>query len=382
MRLTTFSLCYVPFTAARTYQGPIFSILVLFFLLLPGWSQAQSVRAVSADSVDAIVRKRMSANHMPGASIAVVHQGNVVLAKGYGLANVELNVAASPQSVYAIASISKQFIATGIQLLAQDGKLKLDDEIHKYYPQAPQTWQGITLRHLLSHTSGIVREGPAFNSAKRQPDSVIVQSAFSLPLQFPIGSKWQYCNVGYFALADIIRKVSGQPWDVFLKQRVFEPVGMTATRTTTLSELVPNRVDGYEWEADQLHRAIPYRALRPSGAFLSTVLDLAKWDAALYTDKILTQASRKQMWTPVLLSNGSSYPYGFGWRVDSLQGVQRIHHSGSLPGFRTEYARFPQSGISVVVLTNGEGDEPVQMAQDIALLYIRSFNEKSGNKKQ
>ncbi|GAB4056026.1 serine hydrolase domain-containing protein [Spirosoma litoris] len=350
-------------------------LLFVAFLLFQHGSWAQ-VAQVSTDSVDAIIKTHMTSKHIQGVSIAVVRQGKVTLAKGYGLANVELNVPATPQSVFAIASVSKQFIATGILMLAQEGKLGLDDDIHKFYPDAPQTWQGITLRHLLSHTSGIVREAPAFDPAKIQPDSVVVKSAFPLPLQFPIGTKWQYCNVGYFALADIIRKVSGQPWATFLKQRVFTPLAMTATRTTTLSEIVPNRVDGYEWDKDHLHRAIPYRALRPSGAFLSTVLDLAKWDGALYTTNYLTEASQKQMLTPFVLKDGTPYPYGLGWRIDSFQGTQWVHHGGSLPGFRTEYARFPQAGLSVIVLTNGEEANPETIAKEIASLYLRAGTGK------
>ncbi|WP_080055360.1 serine hydrolase domain-containing protein [Spirosoma aerolatum] len=349
-------------------------LLALLFLIQTSWAQTAS--SVPADSVDAIVQSHMRNKHIPGVSIAVVRQGAVVLSKGYGLANVELNVSATPQSVYAIASVSKQFIASGILILAQEGKLSLDDDIHTYYPQAPQTWQGITLRHLLSHTSGIVREAPAFDPSKIQPDSVVVQSAFPLPLQFPIGTKWQYCNVGYFALADIIRKVSGQPWSTFLKDRIFKPAGMTATRTTTLSEVVPNRVDGYEWEKDHLQRAIPYRALRPSGAFLSTVLDLAKWEAALGTTKILTETSQKEMQKPFILKDGTPYPYGLGWRVDTLMGTSWIHHGGSLPGFRTEYARFPQAGLAVIVLTNSEQALPEQIAKEIATLYLRSTSGK------
>ncbi len=346
--------------------------LLIAFLFVFNLALAQSTSQIPADSIDAIIRTHMSTEHISGVSIAVVRQGNVVLAKGYGMANVELNIPATPQSVFAIGSVSKQFIATGILILAQEGKLKLDDDIHTYYPQAPQIWQGITLRHLLAHTSGIIREAPAFESAKIQPDSVVVQSAFPLPLEFPIGTKWQYCNVGYFALADIIRKVSGQPWEIFLKQRVFTPVGMTATRTTTLSEIVPNRADGYEWTDNHLHRALAYLALRPSGAFLSTVLDLAKWDAALYTTKILTEASQKQMLTPFVLKNGTPYPYGMGWRVDSLLGTQWVHHGGSLPGFRSEYARFPQVGLSIIVLTNGEQAAPEKIAKEIAALYLRT----------
>ena len=142
-------------------------LIALILLVHQSW--AQPIASAPVDSIDAIVQAHMKSKHVPGVSIAIVRQGKVVFAKGYGLANAELNVPATPQSVYAIASVSKQFIATGIMILAQEGKLKLDDDIHNYYPTAPQTWQGITLQHLLSHTSGLVREGPAFNPSKIQP---------------------------------------------------------------------------------------------------------------------------------------------------------------------------------------------------------------------
>ncbi|GAB3702030.1 serine hydrolase domain-containing protein [Spirosoma flavus] len=360
----------------RSVRQSLRLFALVYVLLLTHNVAAQSLKSVSVDSIGAIVQKHMNAKHIPGVSIAVVQKGNVVLAKGYGLANAELNVAATPQSVYAIGSVSKQLIASGILILAQEGKLKLDDEIHQYYPKAPQTWQGITLRHLMSHTSGLIRESPAFDGTEIKPDSALVEAAFPLPLVFPVGTKWQYCNVGYFALADIIRKVSGKSWPTFMKERVFTPLDMKATRTTTLTEVIPNRADGYTWEKDHRHRAISYRALRPSGAFLSTVLDLAKWDAALYTDKILTQASRKQMWTPFVLTDGKPHPYGFGWYIDSLQGIPRVHHGGSLPGFRSEYARFPDSGLSVIVLTNADEALPGVIAQEIATLYLRPARSK------
>lgn len=356
----------------------LFCLTLIPCLLVSPWAKAQ----VPIDSVDAIVQAHIQSEHIPGVTIAVINQGKVILAKGFGQANLELKSPATPQSVYAIGSVSKQLIATGILLLAQEGKLKLTDEIHHYYPKAPPTWQGITLRHLLSHTSGLIRESPAFDATEIQPDSILVEAAFPLPLVFPIGTKWQYCNVGYFALADIIRKVTGQPWAEFINQRVFNPLSMTSSRTTSLSDIIPNRADGYVWKQDHFQRALAYRALRPSGAFVSTVLDLAKWDAALNTDQILTQASRQQMWTPIMLQDGTSYPYGLGWEIDSWQGVKRMHHGGSLPGFRAEYARFPQSGLSIFVLTNGDGAKPGSIAQEIATLYLRELSRKPAKERK
>ena len=140
----------------------------------------------------------------------MVRSGKVVKACGYGVADLEHNVPVTPQTVFKIGSVSKQLLSAGVLLLAQDGRVRIDDPISKFYPDAPESWRGITVRHFLTHTSGVVREGPAFNALRVQPDSVVIKSAFAAPLEFPIGSKYQYCNVCYFTLADIIARVSGK----------------------------------------------------------------------------------------------------------------------------------------------------------------------------
>lgn len=327
--------------------------LTLGVLILAG------VAAGRADDVDSYVKSAMQQQHIPGMAVAVVRNGAVIKAEGYGLADLEHEVPVRPNTVFKIASVSKQFIATGIMLLVQDGKIALNDPVRKYFPDAPETWQPITLRHLLTHTSGIVREGPGFDPRKIQPDIDVIRTAYALPLRFKPGEKWEYCNVGYFALADIIRQISGQSFGDFLKERVFAPVEMRATRVTTASDIVPNRARGYSWARDRFQIVEDWPALRPSGAFLSTILDLAKWEAALLTPRILTEESKAGMWTPVALSDGKAHPYGFGWQLDDWPadskvptGVPMIRHGGSLPGFRAGYARWPKQGLAVVVLTN------------------------------
>jgi D-alanyl-D-alanine carboxypeptidase len=340
--------------------------------------RAQPARsgATMRDTVDRFIAAEMARMHIPGVSVAVVRGGKVIKAEGYGVADLEQQIPVTPETVFKIGSVSKQFLATGIMLLAQDGRLSVDDPVAKYYAGAPESWRGITLRHFLTHTSGVLREGPAFEAMKVQPDSIIVRSAFARPLEFPTGSKYQYCNVCYFTLADVIARVSGKPWDVFLAERVFRPLGMVATRTTTLTALVPHRARGYVWRDSAYVNAQELLALRPSGAFLSTVVDLAKWDAALYENGVLTKASREAMWTPTRLTGGGMSGYGFGWTLDSLDGHRRVSHGGALPGFRAELARFPDDSLTVIVLTNADGARPDQMARDVARIYLSSTAQR------
>ncbi len=339
---------------------PFFALVLLLVATL----------AAQADKIDDYVKAEIQRQRIPGASIAVIKDGKVIKAEGYGLANVELNVPARPETVYKIGSVSKQFIAAGIMLLVQEGKLSLDDKISKFLEGTPDTWREITVRHLLTHTSGIIREAPGFDPLKIQADAEVIKTAYPLPLRFAPGEKWEYCNVGYFSLAEIIHKVSGKPWGDYLSERLFMPLEMNASRTTTQTGMVMNRAGGYFWKDDKLENASIYFALRPSGAFLSSVLDLAKWDAALYTDKILKQSTLSQMWLPVKLNSGATHPYGFGWELSTVRGHKLVHHGGSLPGFRAQFARFVDDKLSVVVLTNADNADPNLMALGIAALYL------------
>ena len=311
----------------------------------------------------------MRERHIPGLSLAVLKGGQVIKAEGYGLANVELNVPAWPETVYKIGSVSKQFIATGVMLLMQEGKLSLNDEVGKFLEGTPDTWKGITVRHLLTHTSGIVREAPGFDPLKIQADADVIKTAYPLPLRFAPGERWEYCNVGYFTLAEIIRRASGQPWDEYLGERLFRPLDMRATRATTIPMWCRTR-GGYVWRDGKLYNSEIYFALRPSGAFLSSVLDLAKWDAALDTDRILKRSLREQMWTPVTLNNGASHPYGFGWELAPVGGHRRVSHGGSLPGFRAALARFLDDQLTVVILANSDSANSSSLAVGVAALYL------------
>lgn len=329
-----------------------------------------AVTALRADEVDDLVKAEMQKQRIPGLSIAVVRDGKIVKAEGYGLANVELNVPATTQTVYKIGSVSKQFIAAGILLLVQENKISLDDRISKFLEGTPDAWKDITIRHLLTHTSGIVREAPGFDPLKIQTDADVIKTAYSLPLGFAPGERSEYSNTGYFVLAEIVRKVSGKPWEDYLPERLFKPLSMNATRSTSNTEIVQNRADGYVWTNNKLQNAAVFFALRPSGAFLSSVLDLAKWDAVLYTDSILKQSARDQMWSPVKLNDGKTYDYGFGWYLDAVGGHKLVRHGGSLPGFRAEFVRFTGDKISIIILANGDNSNLGPIALSVANHYI------------
>jgi CubicO group peptidase (beta-lactamase class C family) len=304
-----------------------------------------------ADQVDDFVLAQMQKLHIPAVSIAVLKHGKVVKANGYGLANLELDVRATPDTVYQIGSVSKQFIAAGILLLERDGRLRLDDPVRQYMEDAPAAWQPITLRHLLTHTSGLVRESP-IAQVSQQSNVEAVRAAYGTPLLFKPGEKMQYSNLGYFTLAEVITRAAGKPWPQFIEERIFAPLQMHATRTTTNDELVPHRAGGYVWADDRFRNAQLVPMVRPSGAFISTVRDLAKWDAALYSDAILTAAQRQQMWTPVTLNDGSTQPYGFGWDIGKAGQHRLVRHAGAMLGYRSELSRYVDDGLTVVVLTN------------------------------
>ncbi|MGC3979725.1 MAG: serine hydrolase domain-containing protein [Steroidobacteraceae bacterium] len=340
------------------------------YLLLAAILSLSANAPAHADKVDDYVTTEMSRQHIPGLSIVVLKNGKTVKMKGYGFANLELDTRASPETVFQIGSMSKQFIAAAILRLNQDGKVSLDDSVRKYLEDAPENWQPITVRHLLTHTSGLIREAPDFQTITR-PDIEAIRATYSTPLSFKPGENFQYSNLGYSVLAEIITRTSQQPWPQYIQERIFAPLAMNATRTTTLSDLVPHRAGGYVWTGGkhQNSQSLPGPGVRPSGAFLSTVNDLAKWDAALYSDKVLSPQQRALMWTAVQLNDGSTRPYGFGWEVSKTGSHRRVHHAGTMLGFRSEISRYIDDGLTVVVLANLFQSSPEKIAAGVAAFY-------------
>jgi CubicO group peptidase (beta-lactamase class C family) len=319
------------------------------------------------DPTDLFIGAEMERQNIPGLSLVVLQDGRVLKVGGYGLADRGSGERATPETAYKIASVSKQFIAAGIMVLVQDGLVGLDDPVNRFLSGAPRAWDHITVRHLLTHTAGLVREGPGFDPSVVQTDAEVIASAYSVDLLSAPGDEYEYSNLGYFVLAEIISVASGRPWTEFIRERIFEPAGMHSTRTTTLDP-GPDQAIGYV-DNDRLLVADHWPALRPSGAFVSTVLDLARWEAILYADAILTESSRSAMWTPVTLEGGGVGPYGFGWQI-SDQGRRLVFHFGGMPGFRAGYARYVNEGLTIIFLANLDDIDPYAILVGVANLHL------------
>ena len=344
--------------------------MLLLLLLIQIASNAQT------DSTDIIVQKIIKEQRITGLSLAVVKNGKTVVNKGYGLANVEHNVAVTSETVIRLGSVSKQFFTAAILKLADDGKLSIEDSVHKFFPDAPETWRPIKIKHLMSHSSGLQREGPAYNNNTIKPDLVIIKSAYSLPLDFKTGEKYQYCNLAYFMLAEIVTQVGKMPWQDYIRDNLFLPAGMKNSGMTDYYPIIPNRASGYMHKGGTLVNADAMYAVRPSGGFLSTSSDMILWEKVLREKKnILKKESWDLLWTPFIKVSDkpeSKTYYGFGWFVDEYNGHQLIMHGGANTGFRSYYGRFVDDGLSIIIMTNTDEANPSAIARALADYYFRS----------
>ncbi len=365
------------------HRAVAIALLVTFGAPVPG----------RADKIDDYITGQIKRLHVPGASLAIVRDGHITKAQGYGFANLELRSPATKETVYEIGSTSKQFTATAIMMLVEEGKVRLDDTITKYFPEAPQAWRGIKIRHLLTHTSGIqnhvavphwldvFRTNLAFETAPSRDE--LLKMFFKLPLEFQPGETWAYDNTGYYLLGIIIEKASGKSYWQFLDERIFKPLGMNATRSTDPQPIVRNRASGYEWKNDHFeNRPVLLPAIAFSaGSLLSTVEDMAKWDAALYTEKLLKKSSLDQMWTAPATNDGTDAPfnYGFGWFIENYHGHRLVQHSGGTPGFSSAMYRFVSDKLTIIIRTNHADRILDQLAIDLAGIYLTALKRPDAN---
>lgn len=310
-----------------------------------------------ADGIDDLVKAEMQKRQIPGLSLAVIKDGEVVKAQGYGFANLEHQVAATAHTVYEIGSISKQFTAVTIMMLVEEGKVGLNDTISAYLNGLPSAWNHVTIKHLLTHTSGIpdFEEVIGYGSYRNVfTDEALIKTVSALPMDFSPGEKWSYSNTGYVLLGMLLEKVTGKPYPEVIQERIFQPLGMLESRDSDPVVIIPHRAAGYALERKSLENrdAMQPSACKGAGTLVSTVLDMAKWDAALYAEKLVKSSSWEQIWMPVKLNDGTTFPYGFGWLLMPWQGHKLLMHSGGTAGFTTQFSRFTDDHITVVVLTN------------------------------
>lgn len=355
-----------------------FLLLAGLCTALPAAAAPKPAAASAAARMDAVLKAAFPTDK-PGAAAIVVKDGKVLFRKAYGMAHVELGVPLQPDMVFRLGSITKQFTAVAILMLAEDGKLALSDPIEKYLPGYPTQGHVITIEHLLTHSSGIqsYTDIPGWMKDKIQPDMKpleLIDGFKKEPMQFVPGERFRYNNSGYVMLGAIIEKASGQTYDAFLKQRIFEPLGMKGAHYGSNEPILARRVPGYTEDngvvanARYLSMTQPYSA----GSLVASVDDLAAWDAALYGEKLLKQSSLTKAWTPYETKDGKPTTYGYGWVVDQLRGRPAIQHGGGIFGFSTYATRLPNEKVYVAVLANSDSPttDPGLVAKKLAALAV------------
>jgi CubicO group peptidase (beta-lactamase class C family) len=347
------------------------SRIILFVVLAATVSCSSPNDRSAAAKIDALMHAY--SGPVPGASVLVIHDGLSVFRRAYGLSNLEAGTAASHATNYRLASMTKQFTAAAILLLAEDKKLSLDDGARQWLPTLPDAASRITIRHLLTHTSGLIDyEDLIPESETRQVHDADVlrllekeNRTYSAP-----GSVYRYSNSGYSLLALIVGRASGRDFASFLRERIFEPLHMQ--NTVAYEEgvsTIADRAFGYSLESNTWHRTDQSvtSAVLGDGGIYSSIDDLAKWDAALYDGRLLRAESLRLAFTPATKTDDPAVEYGFGWRITG----ESLWHSGETVGFRNVIVRYPKDHFTVIVLTNRDEPEPYAVALSIAKIYGR-----------
>lgn len=352
----------------------------------PVWAAPMSVTRPVQARIDAVTKQEIESGQVAGAAIAVLKDGRLIFAKGYGRSNLELETPVTTKTVFRIGSLTKQFTAAGVLLLAEQGKVKIDDKLSRYLPEFPRANE-VTLRDLLNHTSGIhsFTEGPVIDKISRTGVTVhqlvAAIATQERPYDFDPGTGWWYSNSNYALLGAVIEKVSGATWATFMKTEIFDKLGMTDTAADDAADVIPGRATGYSLisdtpgkfrNADFTDMSVPYAA----GALRSTVGDLARWRAALFGGKLLNPVSLKEMLAVGRLRNGApnqtaiAWPggkasppppglvpgyYAFGLDHHSENGRPIIGHDGSIAGFDAVMRTYVDSDLTIIVLTNTDG---------------------------
>ncbi len=356
--------------------------IVLLLLLLPPFAAFAGAPPALPGRIASYVAAELKRQQIPGLAVAVVQRGKVIGVQGFGLANVEHRVPVTPETIYQSGSVGKQFTAALVMLLAEDGTLSLEDPITRFYPEAPWSWREITIRHLLTHTSGIPDyEDTAIDLRKDYTEDEFARLAFGLKLEFEPGSRWSYSNTGYVLLGAVVRKVTGRFYGDLLRDRLFEPLGMKTARVISEEELIPHRAAGYRREKGALRNQAwvsPSLNTTADGSLYLSILDLVAWDAGVRAKAVLRPESWEAVFTPVKLRSGKTYPYGFGWFVDDHSGQRRHHHSGAWQGFKAYVSHHLGSDLTVMVLANLAQADPGAIVAGVAGLVEPGLAVRTG----
>jgi D-alanyl-D-alanine carboxypeptidase len=356
--------------------GVLTALIVVSVPALPRPAEAPAEEAVAA-KIDALMSETYKPGE-PGAAIIVRKDGRTILRKGYGLADLELGVPIAPDMVFRLGSITKQFTAVSILMLAQDGKLGLQDEITKFLPDYPAQGRTITVEHLLTHTSGIqsYTDLPEWLPLWRKDMALaeLIGLFKDKPMQFEPGTRWAYNNSGYILLGAIIEKVSGRTYEQFLNERIFKPLGLGGSGYDSTERIIPRRVPGYQKGRDGFVNA-PYLSMTQpyaAGSLFSTVDDLAVWSDAVFSGKLVGKEWLAKAFTPYTLAGGESTGYGYGWFIGDFAGHRSIEHGGGINGFTSYEMTFPEDRIFIAILTNSAiaGREPEPRAVRAAWLAL------------
>ena len=329
------------------------------------------------ERIHQIIDAEMARQRIPGVALAVVRGGDVLSARGYGLADVEHGVPVTDETIFQSGSIGKQFTAAAVMLLVEAGRLSLDDPLTRFFPEAPEGWSRITVRNLLTHTSGI----PDYTDGrvdyrKDYTEDDLARLAFELPADFPPGHDWKYSNTGYVLLGAIVRRAGGHFYGDLLRQRVFAPLGMTTARVISESDIVTHRASGYRLEMGEVKNqewVSPSLNTTADGSLYLSLRDLVAWDRGVRARAVLSSRSWDQIFEPVRLTSGRRYAYGFGWVVDRVGGQAVQEHGGAWQGFTSHIARYLGDDLTVIVLTNLAQAQPGRIAHRIAEVFIPSL---------
>ena len=376
-------------------HAPVTPLIVIPFLLCAaaGVAPAQTVTAKPASSpaarkappaaskdaaaIDQLFRAAAKPGE-PGLAVIVVRKGQTLHRAAYGMANVELGVALQPDHVLRIGSVTKQFTSAAIMMLAEEGKLAVTDPITKFLPDYPAQGKTITIEHLLTHTSGIqsYTDMPKWRSMFRQDMSLteLIDLFKNEPMQFEPGARWRYNNSGYILLGAIIEKASGKKYADFVQERIFTPLGMNDTRYDVTEQVIPRRAAGYGKSGERIVNAQYLSMTQPyaAGSLISTVDDLAKWDAGLAAGRVVNADSLAKIFTSYALASGSDSSYGYGWSIGRYEGRAVQEHGGGIHGFRSYVLRIPSDGVYVAVLSNiaAAAPSPDMLARKAAAIAI------------